>query len=88
VRRPANRQWRAAAPAAEASPVLRAFLGARPAEPCLRLLKERERESKIKTHRKKTKIELFSDTYPLRTKASRACEEAPRAPVSSGTAEG
>jgi hypothetical protein len=30
--------WRAAAPAAEAGPVLRAFVGARPAEPCLRLL--------------------------------------------------
>jgi hypothetical protein len=37
--------WRDAAPAAEAVPVLRAFVGARPAEPCLRLLKERERES-------------------------------------------
>jgi hypothetical protein len=36
--------WRAAAPAVEAGPVLRAFVGARPAEPCLRLLKERERE--------------------------------------------
>jgi hypothetical protein len=35
--------WRAAAPAAEASLVLRAFLGARPVEPCLRLLKERAR---------------------------------------------
>jgi hypothetical protein len=35
--------WRAAAPDAEPSPVLRAFLGARPAEPCLRLLKEREK---------------------------------------------
>jgi hypothetical protein len=33
--------WRAATPAAEADPILRAFEGARPAEPCLRLLKER-----------------------------------------------
>jgi hypothetical protein len=37
--------WHAAAPAAEADPVLRAFVGARPAKPCLRLLKERERAS-------------------------------------------
>jgi hypothetical protein len=33
-----------------AGPVLRAFVGARPAEPCLRLLKGRK--SKIKIHRK------------------------------------
>jgi hypothetical protein len=39
--------WRAAAPAAEAGFVLRAFLGARPAKPCLRLLKERD--GKFKT---------------------------------------
>jgi hypothetical protein len=44
--------WCAAAPAAEAVPVLRAFMGVRPAEPSLRLLKERERESKFKTHKK------------------------------------
>jgi hypothetical protein len=37
----ANQQaWRAATPAAEAGPVLRAFEGARPAKPCLRLLKK------------------------------------------------
>jgi hypothetical protein len=35
--------WCAVAPAAEAGSVLRAFLGARPAKPCLRLLKERAR---------------------------------------------
>jgi hypothetical protein len=35
--------WRATAPAAEAGFVLRAFLGARLAKPCLRLLKERAR---------------------------------------------
>jgi hypothetical protein len=40
--------WHAAAPAAEAGFVLRAFVGARPAKPCLRLLKERE--SKFKAH--------------------------------------
>jgi hypothetical protein len=37
--------WRAATLAVEAGPVLRAFVGARPAGPCLRLLKERERAS-------------------------------------------
>lgn len=54
--------WCAAAPAAEASPVLRAFLGARPVELCLR--------------------------FPLRTRANRACGEAPRASALSGTVEG
>jgi hypothetical protein len=78
--------WRAAAPAAEAGSVLRAFVGARPAKPCLRLLKERE--SKFKTHNEETKIEVSSDIYPLRGKANRACGEAPRAPVSAGAAEG
>jgi hypothetical protein len=34
--------WRATAPTAEAGFVLRAFVGARPAKPCLRLLKERQ----------------------------------------------
>jgi hypothetical protein len=62
--------WRAAAPAAEAGFVLRAFVGARPAEPCLRLLKERD--DKFKTHNERTKIEVPSDTYPLRGKANRA----------------
>jgi hypothetical protein len=37
--------WRATVPAAEAGPVLRAFVGARPTGPCLLLLKERERAS-------------------------------------------
>jgi hypothetical protein len=78
--------WRAAAPAAEAGFVLRAFVGARPAEPCLRLLKERE--GKFKTHNEKTKAEVSSDTYPLRGKANRACGEAPRALVSTDPAEG
>jgi hypothetical protein len=78
--------WRAAAPAAEAGPILRAFVGARPAEPCLRLLKERE--SKFKTHNEKTKTEVPSDTYPLQGKANHACGETPRAPVSTGAAEG
>jgi hypothetical protein len=44
--------WCAAAPAAEAGPVLRAFLGARPAKPCLRLLKERERARSRHTEKK------------------------------------
>jgi hypothetical protein len=35
--------WRAAALVAEADTVFRAFRGARPAEPCLRLLKGRDR---------------------------------------------
>jgi hypothetical protein len=38
--------------------------------------------------KKKTKTEVFSDTYPLRTKASRACGDAPRAPASTGATEG
>jgi hypothetical protein len=78
--------WHTAAPAAEAGFVLRAFVGARPAGPCLRLLKQRD--SKFKTHRGKPKIEVSSDTYPLRGKANRACGEAPRALASAGTAEG
>jgi hypothetical protein len=44
--------WHAAVPAAEAGPVLRAFVGARPAKPCLRLLKERERASSRHTVKK------------------------------------
>jgi hypothetical protein len=67
--------WRAAAPATEAGFVLRAFVGARPAKPCFRLLKERD--DKFKTHSEKTKTGVSSDTYPLRTTANRACGEAP-----------
>jgi hypothetical protein len=78
--------WRAATPAAEAGPVLRAFEGARPAEPCLCLLKRRR--GKFKTHNEKTETKVSSDTYPLRGKANRACGETPRAPVSAGAAEG
>jgi hypothetical protein len=78
--------WRAAAPSAEAGFVLRAFMGTRPARPCLRLLKERD--VKFKTHSGKTKTEVSSDTYPLRGKANRACGEALRAPVSAGATEG
>jgi hypothetical protein len=47
-----------------------------------------ERKSKIKTHREKTKTEVSSDTYPLRTRANRACGEAPRASVPAGAAKG
>jgi hypothetical protein len=78
--------WRAVAPAAEAGPVLRVFVGARPAKPCLRLLKERE--SKFKAHSEKTETEVSLDTYSLRGKANRACGDAPRAPIPSGAAEG
>jgi hypothetical protein len=77
--------WRAAAPAAEASFVLRAFVGARPARPCLRLLKERD--DKFKTHNERTKTKVSSDTYPLWGKANRVCGEAPRAPIPAGAAE-
>jgi hypothetical protein len=78
--------WRAAAPAAEAGFVLRAFVGARPAKPCLRLLKERD--GKFKAHNERTKTEVSSDTYLLRGKAIRACGEAPRTPIPAGAAEG
>ena len=83
--RPINRHG-APQLAAEAGPVLRAFMGARPAGPCLRLLKKRE--SKFKTHNEKTKTEVSSNTYPLWGKANRACGETPQAPVSAGAAEG
>jgi hypothetical protein len=61
-------------------------VGARPAEPCLRLLKERE--GKFNTHSEKTEVEVSSDTYPLRGKANSAYRDTPRAPVSAGAAEG
>jgi hypothetical protein len=77
---------RTAAPAAEAGFILRAFVGARPAKPCLRLLKGRD--GKFKTHSEKSETGVSSDTYPLRTKANRACGEAPRAPIPAGAAEG
>jgi hypothetical protein len=77
--------WRATAPAAEAGFVLRAFVGARPTKPCLRLLKERD--IKFKTHSEKTETEVSLDTYPLRGKANRACGEAPRSLASAGAAE-
>jgi hypothetical protein len=48
----------------------------------------KEGEGKFKTHSEKTKIEVPSDTYPLRGKANRACGETPQAPVSTGAAEG
>jgi hypothetical protein len=78
--------WRTAAPAEETGPVLRAFVGARPAEPCLRLLKGRK--NKIKIHRKMAETRVLSDTYPLRGKANRACREISRTPVSADAAEG
>jgi hypothetical protein len=78
--------WRAVAPVAEAGFVLRAFVGARLAEPCLRLLTEGD--GKFKTHNERTKAEVTSDTYPLRGKANCACGEAPRASIPAGAAEG
>jgi hypothetical protein len=78
--------WRATAPAAEAGFVLRAFVGPRPAKPCLRLLKERD--SKFKIHNEGTKTEVSSYTYPLRGKANRAYGEAPWAPIPAGAVEG
>jgi hypothetical protein len=78
--------WHTAAPTAEADFVLRALVGARPAKLYLRLLKERD--GKFKIHDKRTKTGVFSDTYPLRTKANRACGEAPQAPIPAGAAEG
>jgi hypothetical protein len=50
-------------------------------------LAERKREDKIKTHGGKTKAEVSSDTYPLQTKANRACREAPRASALAGAAK-
>jgi hypothetical protein len=67
--------WRAATPAAEADPVLSAFMGASPAEPCLRLLKGKR--GKFKTHSEITETGVPSDTYPLRGKDNRACGETP-----------
>jgi hypothetical protein len=49
---------------------------------------ERKKESKIRAHREKAKTEASSGPYPLRTKASRACGEAPRASAFAGTDEG
>jgi hypothetical protein len=48
----------------------------------------KERDDKFRTHSEKTETGVSSDTYPLRTKANRACEEAPRAPIPAGAAEG
>jgi hypothetical protein len=47
----------------------------------------RKKKSRIKTHEEGARAEVSSDTYPLRTKANRACGEAPRASVPPGTAE-
>jgi hypothetical protein len=47
----------------------------------------RKRKSRIRTHEGGARTEASSDTYPLRTKANRACGEAPRASVPTGTAE-
>jgi hypothetical protein len=78
--------WCAVAPDEEASPVLRAFVGARPAEPCLRLLKGRKGE--IKIHIKMTESKAPSDTYSLLGKTNRAYGEISWTPVFADTAEG
>jgi hypothetical protein len=78
--------WHVATPAVEAGPILSAFVGANPAEPCLRLLKGRR--GKFKTRSEITETGVPSDTYPLRGKANRACGETPRALVSAGAAGG
>ena len=78
--------WHAVTSAEEAGPILRAFVGARPAEPCLLLLKGRK--GKIKIHRKMVETRVPSDIYPLRGKANRACGETSRTLVSSDAAEG
>jgi hypothetical protein len=61
-------------------------VGARPAEPCLRLLKRRK--GKIKIHRKMTESRTPSDTYPLWGKTNRACREISWTPVSADATEG
>jgi hypothetical protein len=48
---------------------------------------ETKREDKIKTNREKTKVEVSSDTYPLRTRVNRACGEAPLASALAGAAD-
>jgi hypothetical protein len=47
----------------------------------------KKRKSRIRTHEEGAGTEVSSDTYPLRTKANRACGEAPRASVPAGTIE-
>jgi hypothetical protein len=47
----------------------------------------RKKQSRIKTHEEGAGTEVSLDTYPLRTKANRACGEAPRALVPAGTTE-
>ena len=47
----------------------------------------RKRKSRIRTHEEGAGTEVSSDTYPLRTKANRACGEAPRASVPAGATE-
>jgi hypothetical protein len=78
--------WRAVAPDEEAGPILRAFVGARSAEPCLRLLKGRK--GKIKIHRKMTESRVPSDTYLLRGKTNRAYGKISWTSVSVDAAEG
>jgi hypothetical protein len=50
--------WRAAALATEVGFILRAFVGAKPAKPCSRLLKGRD--GKFNTHSEKSETEVSS----------------------------
>jgi hypothetical protein len=45
----------------------------------------KKRKIRIRTHEEGAGTEVSSDTYPLRTTANRAYEEAPRASVPAGT---
>jgi hypothetical protein len=47
----------------------------------------RKRKSRIRTHEEGAGAEVSLDTYPLRTKANRACGEAPRVSAPAGTAK-
>jgi hypothetical protein len=62
-------------------------VGVRLVRPYPRLLKGREKASS-RHATKEAKTEAFSDTYPLRTKANRACGEVPRASIPAGAANG
>jgi hypothetical protein len=47
----------------------------------------RKRKSRIRTHEEGAGTKVSSDTYPLRTKANRACGEAPQALAPVGAAK-
>jgi hypothetical protein len=51
------------------------------------LFARKKRKSRIRTHEEGAGTEVSSDTYPLWTKANRACGEAPRASAPAGAAK-